>query len=397
MKKISPLPLIRWVILISLLVLTTVLGRLHQIVKLYPPIDAFCPFGGLESAWALIRYQGLLKRTAWSSVILLATSLGTALIFRRSFCGNICPLGFLQELFGLGGGKILHRRFNLPGKLDRTLRYLKYPVMLIFLGLAWKTFNMTIRPYDPWVAYHHIGSGELLAEYFWGTIILLLSLLGGIFLDRPFCRYLCPMGAFLALPSKIGMARIKRNGESCIDCGLCDRACPMALSVSRADEVLSAECIACGECVRACPVPETLAFAVPSLKKKRRPLPSLLIIGGTFLIFLLVLAATSLSGSFSWKSETGLEPRVERLLWGPQRIKGDNTLADIVQIYQIHPAYFAQELNLDREDQFYLTLDGLGVDPDEIAAMVTSLYEEAGMDPRNVMKGGGRGHSGGEH
>ncbi len=393
MKKSSVIRIVRWIILISLLVLTTVLGRLHQIIKLYPPIDAFCPFGGLESAWALIRYQGLLKKTAWSSLILLLTTLGTAFVFRRSFCGNICPLGFLQELFGLAGKGIFRKRFNIPPRADRILRYLKYPVLLIFLGLAWKTFTLAIRPYDPWVAYHHIGSGELFTEYAWGALILFLSFLGGIFLDRPFCRYLCPMGGFLALPSKIGLARVVRDEESCIDCGLCDRRCPMTLNVSQVSEVKSAECINCGECVNICPVPETLVFATPAIKGKRRTLPTLLIVGGTFLIFLLVLGVTSWTKDFSWKSETGLEPKMERLLWGPQRIKGDNTLAEVVQIYQIHPAYFAQELYLDSEEQYFMTLDELGTPPEKIRNMVTSLYEEAGRDPRNLLGGGGHGCS----
>ncbi len=395
MKRTTFFRLSRWTILAAILLLTAVLGRLHQIIKIYPAVDAFCPFGGLESAWALIRYQGLLKRVAWSSVILLGTTIVTALVFRRSFCGNICPLGFLQELFGLGGRKLFKKKFELPSKADRILRYLKYLVLIVFLGLAWKTLTLAIRPYDPWVAFHHLGSDELLSEYLIGTLILGLSLLGGLFIDRPFCRYLCPMGGFLALPSKIGFIRIRRNAESCIDCGDCDRACPMAVSVSTVEEVKSSECINCAECVNTCPVSDTLSYSSPEIKGKTRNITSGIVIFGTLAVFLVVLGITTWTKNFVWKAETGLEKRVERLLWGPQKIQKDNTLVDIIQIFQIHPAYFAQELGLEREDQFYITLEELDIAPSKIEKMVNSLYEEAGLDPKNMFGGGGGGCSGG--
>ena len=389
MKKNRIVPLLRWIILFSLLAFTTAQGRLHQIIKIYPAVDAFCPFGGLESVWALIRYQSLLKRVAWSSVILLATSVGTALIFRRSFCGNICPLGFLQELFGLGGKAVFKKRFNLPDKPDRILRYGKYLVLLLFIGLAWKTFTLAIRPFDPWVAYHHIGSGELFSEYLWGSVILGISLIGGIFLDRPFCRYLCPMGGFLALPSFLGFSRIRRNRESCIDCGKCDDACPMALEVSRMDKVTSAECINCGKCVYACPVEKTLDFATPVVKGKSGRIPSSLVIFGTVGIFILVLGISTWTRDFVWKAETGLEKQQERLLWGPQRIGKDNTPVELVSIYQIHPNYFAETLGLETEDQFYMTLEELDVDVEDLREKIASLFLEAGLDPRALFAGGG--------
>ena len=352
------------------------------------------PFGGLESAWALIRYQSLLRRVAWSSVILLVTSVGTALLFRRSFCGNICPLGFLQELFGLGGNAVFRKRFNLPGKADRVLRYLKYPVLLLFLGLAWKTLALAIRPYDPWVAYHHLGSGELFSEYSVGFIILILSLGGSLFLDRPFCRYLCPMGAFLALPSFPGFSRIRRNPDTCTDCGKCDSSCPMAIRVSRMETVKSPECISCGKCVQVCPVENTLAFSTPEFKGKSKRIPAAVVIFGTVGIFALVLGITTWTKHFVWKADTGLEKRQERLLWGPQRIGADNTLAEIVSIYQIHPNYFVETLGIEREEQFYMTLEELDVDVEELQDSITGLFLDAGMDPRALFAGGG-GCSGG--
>ncbi len=106
--------ILRYGILISILLLVTVLGRLHSVIKIYPAIDAFCPFGGLESLFVFLKYNAFLKRIALSSFILFGAVLVTAVIFRRSFCGNICPLGFLQEISASIGRKILGKRFYLP-------------------------------------------------------------------------------------------------------------------------------------------------------------------------------------------------------------------------------------------------------------------------------------------
>jgi polyferredoxin len=391
MKKSIILRVLRWTILLSILVFITVMGRLHQIIKLYPSIDAFCPFGTLESAWALIRYQSFLKRIAWSSFILLFSSITTGLLFRRSFCGNICPLGFLQELFGLAGRGIFKRRFEFGPRLTRILRFIKYIVLFTFLALAWKTLGLAIRPFDPWIAYHHLGSGELFSEYLIGTIILILSLLGSLLQDRPFCRYLCPMGAFLAIPSKLGFSRIKRNESSCINCMKCNKACPMGLDVASTDVMKSAECISCSECVNVCPVEDTLYYSRPSGKK----LSAWIIFGGTLLIFTTVLVLTTVNKQFTWKAESGLEKKAERLLWGPQKIREDNSLVDIIQVFQIHPSFFVEKFNLENDEQFYQPLSELGIDPAELEGMVNSLYEEAGRDPKRIYGGSSGGCSGG--
>ncbi|RDG29760.1 4Fe-4S binding protein [Oceanispirochaeta sp. M1] len=391
MKKSITLRVLRWTILLSILVFITVMGRLHQIIKLYPSIDAFCPFGTLESAWALIRYQSFLKRIGLSSFILLFSSIATGLIFRRSFCGNICPLGFLQELFGQAGRGVFKRRFEFGLRLTRILRFFKYIVLFSFIALAGKTLALAIRPFDPWVAYHHLGSDELFSEYLIGTIILILSLLGSLLQDRPFCRYLCPMGAFLAIPSKIGFSRIKRDDSSCINCMKCNKACPMGLDVASVDVMKSAECISCSECVNVCPVEDTLYYSRPSGKK----MSAWIILGGTVLIFTMVLAVTTVTKQFTWKAESGLEKRVERLLWGPQKIREDNSLVDIIQVYQIHPSYFVQELNIENDEQFYMSFSEIGIDPAEIEGMVNTLYEEAGRDPKRIYGGSSGGCSGG--
>jgi polyferredoxin len=77
------------------------------------------------------------------------------------------------------------------------------------------------------------------------------------------CRYLCPYGALLGLLSLLSPLKVTRHAKSCIDCGLCARACPSHLAVDRSSRVRSDECVGCLSCVAACPVPRALRVETP--------------------------------------------------------------------------------------------------------------------------------------
>lgn len=146
---------IRLGVLTAILVFITGVGYLHQTGTAFKPIgvDALCPFGGIETLWSLISGAGLLKRIAVSSVILLATTLLTAVVFRRAFCGYLCPLGAVQELFGKIGKAIWPKnRPVMPAIIDKPARLLKYGILLFFTVWTWQAAALVIRPYDPWVA-----------------------------------------------------------------------------------------------------------------------------------------------------------------------------------------------------------------------------------------------------
>jgi len=253
---------VRWVVLLSVLAISTVLGLLHQMAPelRIVSVDALCPFGGVESLWAVLSGGDLLKRIAVGSFVLLGATVGLNLLFGRAFCGQFCPLGTLQELFGSLRERLGMARREIPHAVDVPARYLKYVVFVVFAWLSWVTASLIIRPYDPWVAYHHLTSPELFTSVGVGAVVLGVSLAGSFIYDRFFCKYLCPMGAFLGLFSKLGFYRVERNADACIDCGVCDTACPVNLEVSSATSpVTDPECIACGQCVVACPKDEALA------------------------------------------------------------------------------------------------------------------------------------------
>ncbi|MBU4556741.1 MAG: 4Fe-4S binding protein [Actinobacteria bacterium] len=250
--------------LLAVLAISTAIGLLHGAkgVAWRPvSVDALCPFGGIETLWAFIAGGFLIKKIALSSLILLVGVVATALLMGRSFCGQVCPLGTLQELSARTGRKLFGRRLVLPKILDRPARYLKYAVLLGFTLWTWAVSDLVIRAYDPWVAYHHLTSPELLTELGVGLFVLLVALLGSLVYDRFFCKYACPMGAFLGIFTRLSMFRITRDTDACVDCGLCDRACPVNLPVATQQITNSSECIACSECVTACPAPGALSIA----------------------------------------------------------------------------------------------------------------------------------------
>jgi hypothetical protein len=102
---------------------------------------------------------------------------------------------------------------------------------------------------------------EHLSPFGWkviGTLVLL-----SVVIPQFWCRYLCPYGALLGFLSLLSPLKVTRDAQSCIDCGLCAKACAARLPVDRLGRVSSDECSACLSCVAACPVPRALRVETP--------------------------------------------------------------------------------------------------------------------------------------
>lgn len=370
--------IVRWAILAAVLALVTVLGYLHQTLGVNKPVgvDALCPFGGLETLFSLLAGGGLIKQVAASSVALLVAAVVTALVFRRAFCGRICPLGYLQELFGGIGRKLFKRHLEMPAALDRPARYLKYLVLVAILVLTWNAGELVIRSYDPWVAYNHLTSAELLTENGIGLAVLVVALLGSLLYDRFFCKYACPMGAFLGLISRLSVFRVRRNIETCIDCKLCDKACPVNVKVSEISTMTSPECIDCGECVAACPVADTLAIAPPS-GSALSPVATGALAVGTFAV---LVGGATVTDNFDWTVPT-LREQIEKssaegtggsltgVPFDTALIKGSTSLLEVVDASGIPASVFTKVY---------------GVPESEMSGQLKNLKTEYGCSPGEV-------------
>lgn len=350
--------IVRWAVLSTVLAAMTTLGVLHQQAGIGRPVgvDALCPFGGLESMWSLVSNGTLVRRAALSSVLLLGTTIAVALMFRRAFCGRVCPLGFLQELSGRVGRLTFGRRRSVPVAIDKSARFLKYVVLAVSLALAWTTADLVIRPYDPWVAYQHLASPELITELGIGFVVLVISLVGSLLYDRFFCKYACPMGAFLATISRFSIFKVRRIADTCIDCKACDRACPMNVAVSETTTVADPECIDCGECVAACPVADTLAFG--SAKRSLAPVTTGVL---SVSMFAVIIAGATAAGAFDWSQPT-LKQQMQRgasISGGSSRpgtfdvslIKGSTTIVEIVEAVGVPAEAFTAIYGIPASEQ----------------------------------------------
>lgn len=199
-----------------------------------------CPIGSIQNVAVALFDPAYAVPYYVIAVFLLP--LVAALLWGRVFCAGVCPLGALQELMAL-------RPLTLPRRLDRVLSWSRW----IYLGLA-LYFALQPAPerdfiicrFDPFVGlFRFTGPAWLLAA---GGALLLV----GIFIGRPYCRYLCPYGALLSAFSRLAWRRFSITPDRELDCGLCRDACPYgAIEHHRAQ---TADCLACGRCYRSCPV-----------------------------------------------------------------------------------------------------------------------------------------------
>jgi len=275
---------IRWILLLLFTIGITIASYLHIVNggSKAPSIHALCPFGGLESLYQVFTTGSFISKIFSGTMILFAITLVIAILFRRSFCGLICPFGAIQEFFGKVGQKLFKKKFTIPDQIDKPLRYLKYIVLIITVFYAWKTAGLWMAPYDPWSAYAHLPEGltSVWAESAVGLIILVITVLGSLFYERFFCKYLCPMGAFYGIIGKMSPFKVVRNENICVDCGKCNKVCPMNIDVQHMKEVKTAECINCQSCVLSCP--KEGALENKEGKKSIRPLSVLIAVMGIF-------------------------------------------------------------------------------------------------------------------
>jgi polyferredoxin len=225
--------------------------------------EAFCPFGGLETLYKYVSSGGnYVPHTHLSNVVLAGAVLLVALLARNAFCGWICPLGFLQDMVSKVSTwvqkrfrpvrravKVLKTRGAWLSVLDRPLRLLKYGVLVWAVGGAAALGVMVFRDYDPWAALLTIAEWSIGP----GLFVLGVTLVASLFVERPWCRYACPLGAASGLVSKLSPVYLQRNVDACKACGVCNKACPMGLKVDTASTITSVDCIGCLECVGACP------------------------------------------------------------------------------------------------------------------------------------------------
>jgi polyferredoxin len=175
-------------------------------------------------------------------VITFFAPLIMALFAGRIFCGAVCPLGAIQELTIAFDKKV-------PRKIDFILGGLKYLVLAIVVYYAVGKMFFPICKYDPYVTLFRLGGSVGMWIYAAAFIVL------GLFISRPFCRYLCPYGVLLGLISLIAFKKRRIDQIACVNCKKCTNdVCPVGAIVDDPPRINNFKCVACGRCNNVCPI-----------------------------------------------------------------------------------------------------------------------------------------------
>jgi polyferredoxin len=178
-------------------------------------LHALCPFGGVVTIYQFLTSGTFVQKIHQSALILMILGFLLAILFGPVFCGWVCPLGSIQEWVGGIGRKLIKkRRYNhfIPAKVDRYLRYLRYVVLAWVLYMSAVTGKLIFADYDPYFALFNFWTSEVAVL---GLVILGVTLVGSLFIDRPWCKYACPYGAVLGLSNLFRVFKINRVESTC--------------------------------------------------------------------------------------------------------------------------------------------------------------------------------------
>jgi len=209
------------------------------------PLARFsCPIGSLQ------HFIGIRKIPYY-----ILGYIGTIGMFvGRSACGWLCPFGFIQEL--------LYKIGNIKIRVGKWAGYVKYIVLIIIIPVVYFTT-------EPWFckicpAGTLEGTIPIMISPMWEPLsqliswrfymklsILVIFVISAILIKRPFCRFMCPLGAMWGLFNRISALKLKVEKHYCQECDICGEVCPMDIRIYKDPNHF--DCIRCMRCVTACP------------------------------------------------------------------------------------------------------------------------------------------------
>jgi uncharacterized protein with FMN-binding domain len=203
-----------------------------------------------------------------SNILIVAAALLITFIWGRVFCGFFCSFGLLQDLLWLGGKHIPFHP-QISEKTERGLKLIKYFVLAFVVLGVWTFALPGDSVWSPWTvfgaftSFSSLPAKEIVLSV--GGLLLLVTVIGSLLIERFFCKYFCPLGAVFSLVSRFRLFGVKKKTVGCGNCRFCTKKCAMALPLYKYDKVSSGECINCLKCVSACPRNNAAVEAAPAV------------------------------------------------------------------------------------------------------------------------------------
>lgn len=215
-----------------------------------------CPIGSLQAVLGSRDYK--------FSFYIVGILIFFGSLFGRFICGWLCPFGLVQDL--IYKIPFFKKRKNLPG--HRILVWVKYVILAVFVILLPLLAVDFTGLGKPWFCQYICPSGTLMAGiplvslneslkaaagslFIWKLTFLIVVILLALWIYRPFCKYICPLGAVYGMFNSIAFYRYQVDESACTKCTKCQKTCKMDIKVW--ENPNSPECIRCGDCIKACP------------------------------------------------------------------------------------------------------------------------------------------------
>ena len=233
-------------------------AAIQQVFFLFLPSAFTTAFSGIKSVLTQI---GAGNPIAWSSFLTVLLALcAYTIVFGRFFCGYACAFGTLGDavhsLYLFLCKKCKKKPLLLKKSWKKPLSYLKYAVLLAVVLLCFLGVYGDLTGWSPWDVFSMLRSGNFKVGAYWlGCILLVLILVGMVFCERFFCRFLCPMGAVFSLLPILPFFSVRRKREKCAKgCTACEKVCPSDLSLPEGGSWnVSGDCFQCQKCLEICP------------------------------------------------------------------------------------------------------------------------------------------------
>ena len=223
-----------------------------------------CPVGATTNFCMGLAAPELIGKTV---AVLFLLPLVTAFFFGRVFCTSACPLGALQHLLAPKNS------YQIPARFNKILSLIPFALLAatawgalrsgIFLACKLDVYKPIFFTGHAWIGQlidpargADAEPGLLLVGDLFTWLTLGFALLLGIFVSRPFCRFVCPYGVLLGFFAKVGLRRRYINPVSCFSCIQCTKTCPaQAISADFAKQTVKVSnfhCVQCGRCDETC-------------------------------------------------------------------------------------------------------------------------------------------------